>query len=369
MLKILTLAGTRPELIRLSSSIKALDNAFDHTLVFVTQNFDPCLSTIFFEDLAIRTPDHILDITNSTPAIFLAEALSRFDPLLEDLKPDAVLILGDTNTSLLTILAKKRRIPIFHIEAGNRCHDSRVPEETNRKIVDHISDINITYSQVAKYNLLSEGISPDRVICLGSPLMEVINENIKSIEASTILSRLHLKPQAYVLVSIHRQENTTPDRLCSIFSLLTTIYSSYSYPIIFSLHPRTKAVIDASKIVIPSFVQLCDPFKFTDYIHLQQNSLFVCSDSGSLTEESSILQFPALNVRSTQERHEAFESPSAILTDINEETVLSSLRYLLNNSCKSLPHPDYNVPSFAHNLVKVILSHTHYVNTYTYFNS
>ena len=363
MLKLLTIVGTRPELIRLSCSIPLLDNHFEHKLIYTTQNYDPNLFSIFLDDLDLRQPDYTLDISSPSAANFIGSAFIQFDAILDTEQPDGLLILGDTNSALLSILAKKRQVPIFHVEAGNRCFDQRVPEEVNRRIVDHISDINVTYSQVAKQNLLLEGLSQDKTFCLGSPMNEVLLHYEEKIASSQALKTLNLSQNNYILVSIHRQENTTTPRIIRFFDLISRIYDRYRLPVVMSLHPRTRSILDSSSIDVPSFVTLHQPFDFTSYCHLQMNSFLVLSDSGSLTEESSLLGFDALNIRSAQERHEGFEQGAVVLADMDCDVVMSTISLLKGHSSTTLspiPHPDYTSVDFSVKLLKLILSNIRY---------
>lgn len=368
-LKVLTVVGTRPEIIRMACVLDALDanEAIDHTLLHTGQNYDYELSGIFFEDLGIRKPDYFLNAAGKNATETIGNILIAIDPILETLCPDAFLVLGDTNSCLCAIPAKKRKIPIFHMEAGNRCFDQRVPEETNRKIVDHISDINLTYSDIAREYLLREGLSPDRVIKTGSPMFEVL-ENFKGkIEASQVLKKLQLKKQKYFVVSAHREENiTNPKHFEGLITTLNLIAEKYHYPIIVSTHPRTRSMLDAKKIRTHKNIQFLKPLGFSDYNALQYHSFAVLSDSGTISEESSILNFRALNIRETHERPEAMEEASVMMVGLNPERILQALSTLeaqeRNPSRNFRPVSDYSMPNVSEKVVRIILSYVDYVN-------
>ena len=309
-LRVVTVVGTRPEIIRLSRVIYALDKspAIDHILVHTGQNYDYTLNEIFLKDLEIRKPDYFLEAAGETSSETIGNIIIKFDPLLNKLKPDALLVLGDTNSSLSSISAKKRKVPIFHMEAGNRCFDQRVPEETNRKIVDHISDINLTYSDIAREYLLNEGLSADRIIKTGSPMFEVLSFYKKNISTSSVLKKLSLKKEKYFLISSHREENVSNEvNFKNLVESLNQIALKYNYPIIVSTHPRTKKKLSELKLTINPLIQFLEPMGFIDYNALQSNAYIVLSDSGTISEESSILNFRALNIREAHERPEAME--------------------------------------------------------------
>lgn len=368
-LKVLTVVGTRPEIIRLSRVLAALDKyeSIDHILVHTGQNFDYELNEVFFEDLGIRRPDHFLNAAGANATTTIGNIISAIDPVLEREKPDAFMVLGDTNSCLCAIPAKKRQIPIFHMEAGNRCFDQRVPEETNRKIVDHVSDINLTYSDIAREYLLREGLPPDRVIKTGSPMFEVLHHYKQKIEASNILSTLNLKAGEYFVVSAHREENISNEKsFLSLVDILNSLAEKYKYPVIVSTHPRTRNKINEVGVTFHEKVQLMKPLGFSDYNHLQLKAKAVLSDSGTISEESSILDFPALNIREAHERPEAMEEASVMLVGMNKVRVLQGLN-ILEAQAKSgsrvlKPVADYSMPNVSEKVVRIILSYTDYVN-------
>ncbi|MEI8128558.1 MAG: UDP-N-acetylglucosamine 2-epimerase (non-hydrolyzing) [bacterium] len=367
-LKVMTVVGTRPEIIRLSRVMSALDNskAIDHIIVHTGQNYDYELNQIFFDDLNIRKPDYFLNAAGVTATETIGKILINIDPLLEIIKPDAFLVLGDTNSCLCAIPAKKRRIPVFHMEAGNRCFDQRVPEETNRKIVDHISDINLTYSDIAREYLLREGLPADRIIKTGSPMFEVLNHYLQSIVKSDVLNRLGLEKYKYFLVSAHREENI--DNVVNFNGLvisLNLISEKYNFPIIISTHPRTRKVIDSKKILLHPNIQLLKPLGFNDYNALQMYSKAVLSDSGTISEESSILNFPALNIRQAHERPEAMEEASVMMVGLNSERIMQGLWELENQSDRESRKfrrvADYSMPNVSDKVVRIIISYVDYV--------
>ncbi|MCF6242468.1 MAG: UDP-N-acetylglucosamine 2-epimerase (non-hydrolyzing) [Bacteroidales bacterium] len=367
-LKVITAVGTRPEIIRLSRVLNKLDqsDAIEHVLVHTGQNYDYELNQIFFEDLEIRKPDYFLNAAGKNANETIGQILINVDPILEKEKPDAFLVLGDTNSCLCAIPAKKRHIPIFHMEAGNRCFDQRVPEETNRKIVDHISDINLTYSDIAREYLLREGLPPDRIIKTGSPMYEVLNYYKPKIEKSTILDKLGLNKNQYFVVSAHREENIASEK--SFFNLVETlniVESKYKLPIIVTTHPRTRNMIKQKEVVFNKNIKLMKPFGLLDYISLQINAKAVLSDSGTISEESSILNFPALNIREAHERPEAMEEASVIMVGLNPERVLQGLEQLKfqsSNKRNFREVNDYTMPNVSDKIVRIILSYTDYVN-------
>lgn len=366
-LKVLTVVGTRPELIRLSRVLAALDRYTDHVLVHTGQNYDFELNRIFFDDLQIRKPSHFLDAAGGSAVETIATLLLRIDPVLEAEKPDAFLVLGDTNSCLAAIAAKRRKIPVFHMEAGNRCHDQRVPEEINRRIVDHVSDINMTYSEHARSLLLREGLPHDRVIKTGSPMFEVIEHARPSIEASDVLTRLALEPHAYFVVSSHREENVdAPENLRKLHGILNELAEVYARPVVVSTHPRTRKRIEAAGLTFHELVRLEKPLGFHDYVKLQINATAVLSDSGTITEESAILNFPALNLRETHERPEGMDEAVVMMTGLNPERVhqgLAILRSQPRGETRLMRLPDdYAVPNVSEKAVRVIVSYTDYVN-------
>lgn len=367
-LKVMTVVGTRPEIIRLARVMHALDNsdAIEHIIVHTGQNYDYELNQIFFDDLAIRKPDYFLNAAGTTATETIGKILINIDPFLDELKPDAFLVLGDTNSCLCAIPAKKRHIPIFHMEAGNRCFDQRVPEETNRKIVDHISDINMTYSDIAREYLLREGLSADRIIKTGSPMFEVLNHYLPSIKSSDILERLALQSNKYFVVSAHREENINSEtNFRGLVTSLNLVAEKYDLPIIVSTHPRTRKMIDAKQIILHKNIQLLKPLGFNDYNALQIHSKAVLSDSGTISEESSILNFPALNIRQAHERPEAMEEASVMMVGLNPERILQGL--ILLDSQKNGDErlfrkvADYSMPNVSEKVVRIIISYVDYV--------
>lgn len=365
-LKVMTVVGTRPEIIRLSSVIKKLDvsDAIEHLVVHTGQNYDYELNEVFFNDFSLRKPDYFLDAALGTATETIGNILIKIDPLLEEVKPDAFLVLGDTNSCLCAIPAKKRQIPIFHMEAGNRCFDQRVPEETNRKIVDHISDINMTYSDIAREYLLREGIPADRIIKTGSPMYEVIHSKLDDISASNILSELSLNKNEYFVVSAHREENIGSDRnFYALVDTLNVIADTYLLPVIVSTHPRTRKKIEENDVSFNPLIQLMKPLGFNDYIKLQREAKVVLSDSGTISEESSILKFPALNIREAHERPEAMEEASVMMVGLDKERILQGLKVLESQYRETLRHvSDYSMPNVSDKVLRIILSYTDYIN-------
>lgn len=366
-LKVLTVVGTRPEIIRLARVLAKLDasEAIDHVLVHTGQNYDYELNQIFFEDLGLRKPDHFLEAAGKTATETIGQILIKIDPILEAEKPDAFLVLGDTNSCLCAIPAKKRKIPIFHMEAGNRCFDQRVPEETNRRIVDHTSDINLTYSDIAREYLLREGLPPDRVIKTGSPMFEVLTHYLPKIKQSNVLETLGLKAGEYFVVSAHREENISSERnFNSLVTTLNTVAQTYKLPVIVSTHPRTRKMIEAKNVQFDPLVQQLKPFGLSDYIALQMQARAVLSDSGTISEESSILNFPALNIRQAHERPEAMEEASVMMVGLNPERIMQGLTELQNQQREPRnfrPVADYSMPNVSDKVVRIILSYTDYV--------
>jgi UDP-N-acetylglucosamine 2-epimerase (non-hydrolysing) len=367
-LKVMTVVGTRPEIIRLSRVMSALDNsmAIEHIIVHTGQNYDYELNQIFFDDLQIRKPDYFLNAAGETATETIGKILISIDSLLEELKPDAFLILGDTNSCLCAIPAKKRHIPIFHMEAGNRCFDQRVPEETNRKIVDHISDINLTYSDIAREYLLREGLSADRIIKTGSPMFEVLNHYIEAIKNSDVLVKLKLEQYKYFVVSAHREENISSDtNFTALVSSLNLVAEKFDLPIIVSTHPRTRKMFDTKGIILHKKIQLLKPLGFNDYNALQLHSKAVLSDSGTISEESSILNFPALNIRQAHERPEAMEEASVMMVGLNSIRILQGLAQLElqkrgeDRSFRKVV--DYSIPNVSDKVVRIIISYVDYI--------
>jgi len=371
-LKVITIVGTRPEIIRLSRVIPKLDENYDHKLVHTGQNYDYELNKIFFDDLEIRNPDFYLDVSIESAVSTIGSIIMEVDKLLEIEKPDAVLILGDTNSSLSILPAKRKKIPTFHMEAGNRCFDYRVPEEINRKIVDHIADINLPYSTNAKEHLIREGIPTDMVIKTGSPMKEVLDYYKEKIQNSNIINELNLSVYCYFLVSLHREENIdNKDNLIKIFEILNSVSEKYKLPIIVSTHPRTRKRIEGSKLNFDNRITLLKPLSFSAYNKLQINAKVVLSDSGTINEESAILNFPALNLRETHERHEAMEETITIMTGLNKINIMSGIEVLKNQKRENyrtinLPD-DYNVNNVSDKVVRIILSYIDYVNRKIWF--
>ncbi|MDH4395550.1 MAG: UDP-N-acetylglucosamine 2-epimerase (non-hydrolyzing) [Limnobacter sp.] len=366
-LKVMTIVGTRPEIIRLSRTIFKLDQYYDHVLVHTGQNYDYELNEVFFSDLGIRKPDAFLEAAGASAAETIGQVIIAADRVFEQYQPDALLLLGDTNSALAAISAKRRKIPIFHMEAGNRCFDFRVPEEINRRIVDHTADIHLPYSDIARDYLLSEGLPPDQVIKTGSPMSEVLEYYLPDIEASEVLIRLGLSYQHYFLVSSHREENVdSPENLRKLFDILNTLAERYQEPVIFSTHPRTRKRMDALGLTAHPLVQFLKPFGFLDYVKLQTQARAVLSDSGTITEESSILNFPALNLREVHERPEGFEEGSVMFVGLNIDRVLQGLSILHtqprgNNRGLHLV-TDYVPNNVSDKMVRIIQSYTDFVN-------
>ena len=365
-LKVMTIVGTRPEIIRLSSVIAKLEisDAIEHIIVHTGQNYDYELNEVFFNDFNLRKPDYFLNAAGGGPTETIGKILIAVDPIMEKEKPDAVLILGDTNSCLCAIPAKKRKIPIFHMEAGNRCFDQRVPEETNRKIVDHTADINLTYSDIAREYLLREGLPADRIIKTGSPMFEVITNKLEDINNSNILNRLKLTKNEYFVVSAHREENISSDKnFLDLVDTLNTIAEIYKLPIIISTHPRTRNKINELNIEFNPLISLMKPLGFNDYVKLQKEAKAVLSDSGTISEESSILKFSALNIREAHERPEAMEESSVMMVGLEKERILQGLEILKTQKEDTLRNvADYSMPNVSDKVLRIILSYTEYVN-------
>jgi len=366
-LKVMTVVGTRPEIIRLSRVMAQLDLHCDHVIVHTGQNYDYELNQIFFDDLGIRKPDHFLGAAGGTAAETIANVIAGLDKLLLAEVPEALLVLGDTNSCLAVIPAKRRKIPIFHMEAGNRCFDMRVPEETNRRIVDHTADVNLTYSDIARECLLREGLPPDLVIKTGSPMAEVLSHYQDGIAKSDVLERLALSERDYFVVSSHREENVDSDvSFMRLVALLNAVAERFDLPVIVSTHPRTQKRVQAMGVTFHPRVQLLKPLGFTDYVRLQTSAKAVLSDSGTISEESSILNFPALNLRETQERHEAFEEASVMMVGLDVDRVMQGLSILAtqpsgqNRLLRQVT--DYCMPNVSDKVVRIIHSYTDYVN-------
>ncbi len=365
-LKVMTVVGTRPEIIRLSAVINKLDKseAIEHILVHTGQNYDYELNEVFFNDFNLKIPDYFLNAAKGTAVETIGNILVKIDPILEEVNPDAFLVLGDTNSCLCAIAAKRRHIPIFHMEAGNRCFDQRVPEETNRKIVDHTADINLTYSDIAREYLLREGLPADRVIKTGSPMFEVLNSRKDDIEKSDVLERLGLESGKYFVVSAHREENINSEQnFMDLVDTLNAIAEKYQMPLIISTHPRTRKMIEAKGIEFNPLVKTMKPLGFNDYVKLQKYAKVVLSDSGTINEESSILGFRALNIRQAHERPEAMEEASVIMVGLKKERILQGLEILETQDRDTLRLvADYSMPNVSDKVLRIILSYTDYVN-------
>jgi UDP-N-acetylglucosamine 2-epimerase (non-hydrolysing) len=363
-MKVATILGTRPEIIRLSRVMSALDRYTDHVIVHTGQNYDYELNQVFFEDLEIRKPDYFLSVAGKSAAETIGLVIAKSDEALTEIQPDAVLVLGDTNSCLAVLAAKRRKIPVFHMEAGNRCFDDRVPEEINRRIVDHTSDINMPYSSISREYLLREGLSPDRIIKTGSPMFEVLNHYLPKIQRSDVLSRLGLERHGYFVVSCHREENVDePQQLKRFVSLLNAVSETYRLPLIVSTHPRTRKRLDELQAELSPGVELRPPLGFCDYVQLQLNAKATLSDSGTISEESSILKFPALNLREAHERPEGMEEAVVMMTGFDKRRVIEGLRILDDQDEAGLRIvQDYSAPNVSEKVVRIIQSYTNYVN-------
>jgi len=367
MLKVMTIVGTRPEIIRLSRTITVLDQHCDQCLVHTGQNYDYELNQVFFEQLQIRKPDIFLEAAGASAAETIGHVIAKIDVVLDQQKPEAVLILGDTNSALAAIAAKRRKIPVFHMEAGNRSFDQRVPEEINRRIVDHIADINLTYSTIAREYLLREGLPPDQVIKTGSPMFEILHHYLPKIEGSDVLPRLGLEAESYFLVSAHREENIDSDRqFVKLVAVLNSLAEDHDLPVIVSTHPRTQRRLDSVSAKFHPLVRLMKPLGFLDYVHLQMRAKAVLSDSGTITEEASILNFPALNIREAHERPEGMEEAAVMMVGLELERIRQALAMVVKQS-RGIERglsvvTDYDVPNVSEKIVRIILSYTDYVN-------
>ncbi|MDC9819002.1 UDP-N-acetylglucosamine 2-epimerase (non-hydrolyzing) [Pectobacterium polonicum] len=365
-LKVMSVVGTRPEIIRLSRVLDKLDSYCDHIIVHTGQNYDYELNEVFFNDLGIRKPDFFLNAAGKNAAETIGQVIIKVDQVLENIQPEAMLVLGDTNSCISAIPAKRRKIPIFHMEAGNRCFDQRVPEETNRRIVDHTADINLTYSSIARDYLLAEGLPADRIIKTGSPMYEVLNHYMPKIDASDVLSRLNLKGNNFFVVSAHREENVdSPKQLSKFADILNTIAQQFDIPVIVSTHPRTRNRIEAQGLQFHKNIQLLKPLGFHDYNHLQKHAKVVLSDSGTINEESSIMNFPALNLREAHERPEGMEEASVMMVGLSVERVMQALDILDTQSTGENRLlrlvEDYSMPNVSDKVLRIILSYTDYV--------
>ncbi|MFO0087797.1 MAG: non-hydrolyzing UDP-N-acetylglucosamine 2-epimerase [Pirellula sp.] len=366
-LSLAIVVGTRPEIIRLSRVIAAADEYFDLTLVHTGQNYDYELNEIFFQDMEIRSPDVFLNSAGKTAAETIGNTIAKFDQFLESKSFDAMLVLGDTNSCLSALSAKRRKIPVFHLEAGNRCFDQRVPEEINRKIVDHISDINLTYSDISREYLLREGLPPDRVIKTGSPMYEVLHHYLPKIEKSDVLDRLGLTEGDYFVVSAHREENVdNPSNFRNLIEALNRIATTYAKRIVFSAHPRTRKKLDTNEVQFHPLVELMKPVGFSDFVKLQKNAFVVLSDSGTISEESSILNFRAVNIRQAHERPEAMEETSVIMAGVCPDRIFQAISVIANQKIGSdrllRTVADYSMPNVSEKVVRIVLSYTDYVN-------
>lgn len=366
-MKVITVIGTRPEIIRLSRVMAALDRHCEHVIVHTGQNYDYELNQIFFEDLEIRKPDYFLGAAGKTPCETIGMIITRVDEVLAEIQADALLVLGDTNSCLAAYPAKRRKIPIFHMEAGNRCFDQRVPEEINRRIVDHISDINMPYSALSREYLLREGLPPDRIIKTGSPMFEVLHYYMPKIENSAILTRLNLQPSDYYVVSAHREENIdAPDQFAKLVDMLNNLAITFGKRVIVSTHPRTRNQMNKRQVHLDPLVELINPLGLTDYVRLQMNAVAVLSDSGTITEESSILNFPALNIRNAHERPEGMEEGAVMMTGLEWDTIRAALSVLENQprgAERSLRIvSDYNVPNVSDKVLRIIIGYINYIN-------
>jgi UDP-N-acetylglucosamine 2-epimerase (non-hydrolysing) len=363
-LKVITVVGTRPEIIRLSAVIEKLNNseAIDHILVHTGQNYDYELNEVFFKDFNLKKPDYFLNAATGNAIETIGNILIKIDPIFEEVKPDAFLVLGDTNSCLTAIAAKRRHIPIFHMEAGNRCFDQRVPEETNRKIVDHIADINLPYSSIAREYLLREGFPADRIIKTGSPMYEVLMNKKKEIDNSDILKRLELEKGKYFLVSAHREENINSSNFFDLVETLNIIAEEYKMPIIISTHPRTRKMIDEKRVQFNPLIKTLKPLGFIDYNRLQIDSKVVLSDSGTISEESSILKFNALNIREAHERPEAMEEAAVMMVGLKKNRILQGIKVLEFSEEQVFDVNDYTQNNISEKIIKIIISYTNYVN-------
>jgi UDP-N-acetylglucosamine 2-epimerase len=367
VLKVMTIVGTRPEIIRLSRLIEKLDRFCEHTLVHTGQSYDYELNEVFFNDLGVRKPDEFMEAAGATPAETIGRVIAAADRALEKYKPDCLVVLGDTNSCLCVIAAKRRKVPIFHMEAGNRCFDFRVPEEINRRIVDHIADVNLTYSSIAREYLLREGLPPDLVIKTGSPIYEVLTHYRDRIEASDVLSRLGLTPGKFFVASAHREENIdAPKNFAKLVDVLNMVASEHDLPVVVSTHPRTRKKIESEDIRFHKHVQLLKPLGFHDYVKLQSTACAVLSDSGTISEESSILNFPALNLREAHERPEAMEEGAVMMVGLEVARVregLAILREQPRGATRGLREvADYCVPNVSDKVLRILHSYTDYVN-------
>ena len=362
-MRVMTIVGTRPEIIKLASTIKELDKYTDHILVHTGQNYDYELNEIFFEDLGLRKPDVFMNAAGENAAETIGNVIIKSDELIKKYKPDAILLYGDTNSCLSVISAKRNKIPVFHMEAGNRCFDERVPEEINRKVLDHLSDINLVLTEHARRYLIAEGIRPETIIKTGSSMKEVLNDNKEKIDNSKILEELSLKPNKYFVLSTHREENVdNPKNFASLVESINAVAEKYQMPIIFSVHPRTRKKIEKEHIVFNDLVKFMKPLGFNDYNKLQQNAFCVISDSGTITEESSIMGFPAITIRQAHERPEGMDEGTLIMSGVDKEGILDAIKVVTSENLKPHIVPDYDVEHVGMKMVRIILSYTDYIN-------
>ena len=367
-LKVMTVVGTRPEIIKLSQVIKELDRFVDHVVVHTGQNYDYELNELFFEQLEIRKPDIFLEACKGSPSETIGDIIAKADKVFDEIKPDSLLIYGDTNSCLCVIPAKKRKIPIFHMEAGNRCFDQRVPEEINRKIVDHLSDINLPLSEHARDYLIAEGLKPETVIKIGSPMTEVMNANLIKIQSNDILEREGLEPNKYFVMSIHREENVdSPKNFADLLDSIQALYERFEMPIIISTHPRTRKKLEELNFIVKnSLIKFSKPYGFHEYNNLQLNAFCVISDSGTITEEASILNLPAVTIRQAHERPEGMDESTIIMSGLNKERVIQAVEIATHHNSKDTrqiyPVKDYEVDNVSKKVVRIILSYVDYVN-------
>lgn len=362
-MKVMTIVGTRPEIIKLASTIKELDKYTEHILVHTGQNYDYELNEVFFKDLGLRQPDYYLDAAGENAAQTIGNVIIKSDELFKRIKPDAVLLYGDTNSCLAVISAKRNKIPVFHMEAGNRCFDERVPEELNRKVLDHLSDINMVLTEHARRYLIAEGIKPETIIKTGSSMKEVLNDNKEEIEKSDILKRLDIKPQKYFVLSLHREENVdNPQNFESLLNAINDVAEEFKMPIIFSAHPRTRKRIEEKGFKFNELVNYMKPLGFNDYNKLQQNAFCVISDSGTITEESSIMGFPAITIRQAHERPEGMDEGTLIMSGVESKDIIDSIKIVTNTKIKPNIVNDYDVDNVGIKVVKIIMSYTGYIN-------
>ena len=362
-MKVMTIVGTRPEIIKLASTIKELDKYTEHVLVHTGQNYDYELNQVFFKDLGLREPDIYMNAAGETAAETIGNVIKISDEIIKEQKPDAILLYGDTNSCLAVISAKRNKVPVFHMEAGNRCFDERVPEELNRKVLDHLSDINLVLTEHARRYLIAEGIRPETIIKTGSSMKEVLNDNKKQIDESKILEELNIKPKEYFVLSMHREENVdNPKNFAALIESINTVAETYKMPIIFSAHPRTRKKIETQNIKFSDYVKYMKPLGFNDYNKLQKNAFCVISDSGTITEESSIMGFPAITIRQAHERPEGMDEGTLIMSGVDKEEVLDAIKVVTSQDSKPHIVNDYDVDHVGSKMVKIIMSYTGYIN-------